>query len=123
MKRLALSIFILSIIVAGSIISLCVFRQKNTELIEMISSAEKYMRDNNITAAENEVAQIESLWSDYYSFTSYILQNTRLDEISSSVSKLRGLIKSDEFYSECDSIIYSVNIMYEKEFPHLGSVL
>lgn len=123
MKRLITSICILAVIVAGSVISLYVFKNKNTELISIINSAQDLAKQNKTDQAEEELERLDRFWSDYHILTSYFLQNTKLDELATSVSKLKGLLGDDEFFSECDSIKYGVNMLYENEFPYIHSIL
>ncbi|MCC8191735.1 MAG: DUF4363 family protein [Ruminococcus sp.] len=124
MKRFVISVILLAAIIFGSITSLFVFDRKNDEMTERISYIQTLYKQNKTDEAEEELARLDRFWNEYYNFMSFIVQSTKLEEISLSVSKLEYLLKmdSEEFLSECDSIKYGIQMIYDSEFPYLHSI-
>lgn len=124
MKRFVTSVIILVLILAGSIYSLFVFDRKNDELTQQIDYIQTLYKENKTDKAEEELTRLNRFWNEYYIFMSFIVQSTKLEDISLSVSKLKYLLSEDseEFLSECDAIKKGIKMVYDSEYPHLHSV-
>ncbi len=124
MKRFVISLTILALIISGSIYSLYVFDKKNDEITDRIDHIQTLYKQNKTDEAEEELTRLDRFWDEYYNFASFIIQSTKLEDISLSMSKLEYLLKmdSDEFLSECESIKYGIKIIYDSEYPHIHSV-
>lgn len=124
MKRLITCVIILVLIISGSTYSLYVFDKKNDEITEHIDHIQTLYKKNKTDEAEEELTRLDRFWDEYYNYMSFIVQSTKLEDISLSVSKLKYLLKkdSDEFLSECESIKYGIQMVYDSEYPHLHSV-
>ncbi len=124
MKRLITCVIILVLIISGSTYSLYVFDKKNDDITEHIDYIQTLYKQNKTDEAEEELTRLDRFWNEYYNYMSFIVQSTKLEDISLSVSKLRYLLKkdSDEFLSECESIKYGIQMIYDSEYPHLHSV-
>lgn len=124
MKRLITCVIILVLIISGSTYSLYVFDKKNDDITEHIDYIQMLYKQNKTDEAEEELTRLDRFWNEYYNYMSFIVQSTKLEDISLSVSKLKYLLKkdSDEFLSECESIKYGIQMIYDSEYPHLHSV-
>ncbi len=124
MKRLITCVIILVLIISGSTYSLYVFDKKNDDITEHIDYIQTLYKQNKTDEAEEELTRLDRFWNEYYNYMSFIVQSTKLEDISLSVSKLKYLLKkdSDEFLSECESIKYGIQMIYDSEYPHLHSV-
>lgn len=124
MKRFVVCIIILVLIISGSTFSLYFFDKKNDEITEHIDYIQTLYKENKTDEAEEELTRLDRFWDEYYNFMSFIVQSTKLEEISLSVSKLKYLLEmdSDEFLSECESIKYGIQMIYDSEYPHFHSV-
>lgn len=124
MKRLITCVIILVLIISGSTYSLYVFDKKNDDITDHIDYIQTLYKQNKTDEAEEELTRLDRFWNEYYNYMSFIVQSTKLEDISLSVSKLRYLLKkdSDEFLSECESIKYGIQMIYDSEYPHLHSV-
>lgn len=124
MKRLITCVIILVLIISGSTYSLYVFDKKNDDITNHIDYIQTLYKQNKTDEAEEELTRLDRFWNEYYNYMSFIVQSTKLEDISLSVSKLRYLLKkdSDEFLSECESIKYGIQMIYDSEYPHLHSV-
>ena len=124
MKRLITCIIILVLIISGSTYSLYVFDKKNDDITDHIDYIQTLYKQNKTDEAEEELTRLDRFWDEYYNYMSFIVQSTKLEDISLSVSKLKYLLKkdSDEFLSECESIKYGIQMIYDSEYPHLHSV-
>lgn len=125
MKRLIISVIILVLIISGSTYSLYVFDKKNDEITGHIDYIDTLYKENKTDEAEEELTRLDRFWDEYYNFMSFIVQSTKLEDISLSVSKLKYLLNmdSDEFLSECESIKRGIEMIYDSEYPHIHSVL
>lgn len=124
MKRLITCVIILVLIISGSTYSLYVFDKKNDDITDHIDYIQTLYKQNKTDEAEEELTRLDRFWDEYYNYMSFIVQSTKLEDISLSVSKLKYLLKkdSDEFLSECESIKYGIQMIYDSEYPHLHSV-
>jgi hypothetical protein len=97
----------------------------NQSLSEKIDKALTYWEAGRTDDALEVVNDIEEFWNGYYKTMSYIITSDKMQSISSSIAKLRPLLifENDEFYSECESIKFSIALIYDSEFPYLHSII
>ena len=100
-------------------------KRLNNELTEKVDEAMSQWEDQTPDRTIKTVHEIQECWSKYYKIMAVIIRNDKLQNISSSVSKLQPLLKfnNDEFYSECESIKYSLSLIYESELPRLYNIV
>lgn len=125
MKRVILCAAILCVIIIQSVVSLAILGSKNRKLDAVISEAVKLAEAGDTQGALAKTDEIVSCWDDYYVTVSYLVQTSKLEDLSYSVSKLKALLEKDseEFFSECSLIRYGIELIYKNEFPDLHSVL
>lgn len=143
MKRIALCISIIGLIIVLSLSALFLLKYEHTklidginEMIELSEEADKTEsdeegRENDIKSGnkktEEAIKSVESfcqLWNEYYKRASFFVESSKLSDISNSISSLFLLYEHEkgEFYLECQKIKHSLNLIYEKEMPYLNSV-
>ncbi len=124
MKRIILCITILLVIIGGSVVSLLLIKNKNEKLIEALDLITTYAEDKKNDQALQEIKEFSRSWKDYYICVSFIVESSRLEDISASCAKLEALLlkDSEELYSECESIKYGITLIYNNEFPYLHSI-
>lgn len=124
MKRLILCITILLVIISGSIFSLFLIKNKNQELITALDTITEYAEDEKTDQALEKIKEFSRSWKDYYICVSFIVESSRLEDISASCAKLEALLlkSSEELYSECEAIKYGITLIYNNEFPYLHSI-
>ncbi len=125
MKRLILCASIIVVLVGSSALMLKNIKESNIILTEKINNAIDLQEKSKTDEALKTVDEIQTLWDKYYTTMSFIITSDKMTSISSSVSKLRPLLllDNDEFYSECESIKFSIKLIYDSEFPHLHSII
>lgn len=124
MKRLILCTTILVIIISGSILSLLLIKNKNQELITTLDTITEYAEDKKTDQALEKIKEFSQSWKSYYICVSFIVESSRLEDISASCAKLEALLQknSEELYSECETIKYGITLIYNNEFPYLHSI-
>ncbi len=125
MKRVILCASIIVVLVGSSALMLKNIKESNVILTEKINKAIDFQKESKTDEALKVVEEIQTLWDKYYTTMSFIITSDKMTSISSSVSKLRPLLllENDEFYSECESIKFSIKLIYDSEFPHLHSII
>lgn len=125
MKRVILCFSIIAVLLGSSILMLINIKESNIILTEKINQAVDYKKKSKTDEALKTVEEIQSIWDKYYTTMSFIITSDKMTSVSSSVSKLRPLLllDNDEFYSECESIKFSIKLIYDSEFPHLHSII
>ncbi len=125
MKRLTLCASIIVVLVGSSVLMLINIKQSNIILTEKIDKAIDFQKESKTDEALKTVDEIQALWDKYYTTMSFVITSDKMTSISSSVSKLRPLLLLDkaEFYSECESIKFSIKLIYDSEFPYLHSII
>lgn len=125
MKRVILCASIIVVLVGSSALMLKNIKESNVILTEKINKAIDFQKESKTDEALKVVEEIQTLWDKYYTTMSFIITSDKMTSISSSVSKLRPLLllDNDEFYSECESIKFSIKLIYDSEFPHLHSII
>lgn len=125
MKRFVICVAILVGILLQSVLSIFTLKRFNDNLKEYVTEAVYLAENKEYDRASEVVGKIEKYWEKYYKTASFLIQTSKLEEISFAVSKLSPLLRkgSEEFFSECDMIIYSTKQIYENELPRLSSVL
>lgn len=124
MKRLILCITILVVIVSGSVLSLLLINNKNQHLISTLNMITEYAEDEKTDQALEKIKEFSRSWKDYYICVSFLVESSRLEDISASCAKLEALLmkNSEELYSECETIKYGITLIYNNEFPYLHSI-
>lgn len=124
MKRLILCITILVVIVSGSVLSLLLINNKNQHLISTLNMITEYAEDEKTDRALEKIKEFSRSWKDYYICVSFLVESSRLEDISASCAKLEALLmkNSEELYSECETIKYGITLIYNNEFPYLHSI-
>lgn len=124
MKRLILCITILIVIISGSILSLILIKNKNQHLINTLNMITEYAEDEKTDQALEKIKEFSRSWKDYYICVSFLVESSRLEDISASCAKLEALLmkNSEELYSECETIKYGITLIYNNEFPYLHSI-
>lgn len=125
MKRVILCASIIVVLIGSSALMLKNIKESNVILTEKINKAIDFQKESKTDEALKAVNEIQTLWDKYYTTMSFIITSDQMTTISSSVSKLRPLLllDNDEFYSECESIKFSIKLIYDSEFPHLHSII
>lgn len=102
-----------------------ILKGRNRRLAELIDKAVSYARAGQQELAAESTKELQDYWEEYYVTVSYLVQTSKLEDISYSVAKLDPLLEtgSEEFYSECRLIKYGTELIYKNEFPDLHSVL
>lgn len=124
MKRLILCITILIVIISGSVSSLFLIKSKNQKLINTLDSITECAEDEKTDQALEKIKEFSRSWKDYYICVSFLVESSRLEDISESCAKLEALLlkNSEELYSECETIKYGIKLIYNNEFPYLHSI-
>ncbi len=125
MKRFIFSCCFIVIIIIFAVFELHQVKEYNDTLIKKIDTAQELLENNKTDDALKKVEDIKRFWNKYYIKMSFIVQSSKLNEISVSVSKLDSLLKSesDEFDSECEYIEFSLRLIYDSQFPSLHSIV
>lgn len=124
MKRLILCVTILIVIISGSVSSLFLIKSKNQKLINTLDSITECAEDEKTDQALEKIKEFSRSWKDYYICVSFLVESSRLEDISESCAKLEALLlkNSEELYSECETIKYGIKLIYNNEFPYLHSI-
>ena len=124
MKRLILCVTILIVIISGSVSSLFLLKSKNQKLINTLDSITECAEDEKTDQALEKIKEFSRSWKDYYICVSFLVESSRLEDISESCAKLEALLlkNSEELYSECETIKYGIKLIYNNEFPYLHSI-
>ncbi len=124
MRRVRLCSGILIVILIASILMLLLLRSYNQELNTKIDEAIELWHGNMKEETLEKVDEITKLWAKYSVRMSFMVQADKMEHISASVARLKPLLEcgSDEFYSECESIRFSTNLIYDNHFPQLHSI-
>ncbi|NLZ46001.1 MAG: DUF4363 family protein [Clostridiales bacterium] len=124
MKRVIICSIILATIITQSIISLAILRHKNNEFSDLIDQAVTLNQSGQQDKALEKTKEVYDYWQDYYKKISFLIQSSKLDNISYSVAKLKPLLEmdSEDFFAECSMIKVGIIVIYDSEYPHFYSV-
>lgn len=122
MKRLIISIIILSFITALSTASVIILKKSNEQLFELVGQTQQAYLNGGDT--KNALRQLEDYWKDYYLLTGYITAEPTMADMSRAVKKLPDLLErdSDEFLAELKSIADWAELLYDTQFPDMSSI-
>lgn len=125
MKRVILCSGILLAIIASSLLILWRLDNYNDTLEIMINDALNLWENEKTEETLDKVQEITQFWESYYIDMSIIVQSTTMDDISSSIAKLKPLLihGSEEFYSECENIKFALKLIYDSEVPSFHSII
>ena len=100
------------------------FRFSFFPVINTLDSITEYAEDEKTDQALEKIKEFSRSWKDYYICVSFLVESSRLEDISASCAKLEALLlkNSEELYSECETIKYGIKLIYNNEFPYLHSI-
>ena len=125
MKRVIICSCILFVIVISSIIMIFILKSNNLQLTQKLDDTLLSWHNNEDDETLKKVEDLQLFWGKYCDRISFIVQSDKIEHISTSIAKLKPLLEcgNDEFYSECESIRYSINSIYDSELPRFHSVI
>ena len=125
MKRVAICSYILLVIVISSVIMLFILKSNNHKLTEKLNDTLSSWKNHENDETLKKVEDLQLFWEKYCVRISFIIQSDKIEHISTSIAKLKPLLEcgNDEFYSECESIRYSIKLIYYSELPKFHSII
>ncbi len=124
MKRFYLSCVIF---VALFVTSWIVLKNLETSTIELTNALDEVIilwENKENQKVLEKVEEINTLWEKYKKKMDITINTNILADITASVAKLKPflLYESDEFFSECSSIKFSLQLIYENHKPSLDAI-
>ncbi len=125
MKRVVICAAIISVIILSSIGSLFILKTQNEKIIEYVDEAILLWKKNETGEALEKIDELNRFWQKYYIRISFIVQNDKMENINTSVAKLKPLVitGNEEFYAECENIKLLLEMIYDSQFPYLHSII
>lgn len=125
MKRVLICSLILLTMLCGGIVFVAVADRYNSAIVSDLKKATELYQDNKPDKALYYIERVEKKWDSYYHIVCYIMPSDFIQETTKDIRKLRTLLitESDDFLVECKAVLYSINIIYENEFPYLRTII
>jgi hypothetical protein len=119
MKRLIISITLLSVILIYSVSTLFIIKEKNKELAASVMDVQALYESNNIEAALEKLNNVTKMWDSYKKILLITVNSNKVNELNLSFSKLSPFIESNsrELEIEFQEIYYNLNNIYSIECP------
>jgi hypothetical protein len=92
MKRLIISITLLSVILIYSVSTLFIIKEKNKELAASVMDVQALYESNNIEAALEKLNNVTKMWDSYKKILLITVNSNKVNELNLSFSKLSPFI-------------------------------
>ena len=112
MKRMVWSIAIITVIIGASVLGIFNLIHVSDEMLELTSSAQKAVDDEDIKKAEELTEQLSSFWDQQHRTLILYVRHNDVDEISKYLSELKQLLEHGK-YSEYSSRISHVELLLQ----------
>ena len=122
MKRLCISIVILTSVTVMASLSVFALHQSDQHLFELVDRTAEAYRTGEDT--KQRLEELEDYWQDHYLLMTYITASSTMEDMSRSVAKLPYLLESgsDDFLAELESVKHWAQLVYDSQFPDLSSI-
>lgn len=123
MKRMIISAVLIVCVVAGSIFALT-YTKRITMRMHALERDIRQARSRG-ESGERETEQLCDFWEDTYDVLSLIEDLDDIEEIDSSISRLRSMAKDDpdSVGAELDSVCRQLDMLFRHQLPSIYSVL
>lgn len=124
MTRFRISLCVLAVLIAFSILNTCLVNKKCRKYISMLTEIKALCNDDNENAAKNTVDDLKKLWDKESHTLNLLINNDDVIEISTGISKIESLVDdcSDERDSEIDSVICIIEELRYSETPSIYTI-
>ncbi len=125
MNRVIMSVCLMTIIISYSAASAFIIGHENSELLSVIDKISAYSEkgDSEKAVAAAELLSLE--WYNYERKMSVLVRDEKLNNISSSVARIKPYIEeaNDELDAELQNISRQLTVIYRTELPTWYNIL
>ena len=119
MRRLIISISLLTIVLIYSVSSLFFIKYKNEKLVTAIEEVQALYENNNYDQAIKKSYEVNEMWESYKKTLLITVNSEKVNEISISIARISPFIstENEKLTEEFQNIFYQLNQIYETECP------
>ena len=119
MRRLIISISLLTIVLIYSVSSLFFIKYKNEKLVTAIEEVQALYENNNYFEASKKSYEVNEMWESYKKTLLITVNSEKVNEISISIARISPFIstENEKLTEEFQNIFYQLNQIYETECP------
>lgn len=125
MKYLSIGIGILAVILACSILYLCLLNSFVTKAADQLQLAVRSLDQDDTAGAVAAAQQAESLWRRYSGFLCSVLEHTESDAITWGLANVRSYAETqtwDEFRASCVEAEAMIRHVVDMEMPYYYNI-
>lgn len=125
MKRPIIAASALTLILIYSVSAIWLIKKQNSRLENVLDEIQTCCENNDMEAAAKNAEALEQIWYDYRRIMSVAVNDTRLSELGTAVSKIRPYAEeaNDELEAELESIRRQLDMIYKSEIPLIYNIL
>lgn len=125
MKRPIIAASALILILIYSISAVWLIKKENSRLENVLDAIQTCCENDDMKSAAEKAAALEQIWYDYRRIMSVAVNDTRLSELGTAVSKIRPYAEeaNDELEAELESIRRQLDMIYKSEIPFIYNIL
>ena len=125
MKRIAISIILLSAIFIFSFSVIFIIGHKNKELTSILSEVQVLTETKQYDKAALKAEELSTTWESYQKIMLLFVKDNKINEINISISKINSFIneQNDKLPEEILNASHSLNYIYKSEIPCWYNIL
>lgn len=125
MKRIAISVILLSVIFIFSFSAIFIIKHKNKELTSILSEVQVLTENKQYDKAALKAEELSAVWEKYEKTMLLFVKDEKVNEINISISKIKPFIKeqNEELPGELLNVLNNLNYIYKSEIPFWYNIL
>ncbi len=125
MKRIAIAISIIIIMISYSFFSINIVKKHNNELLVILDNLLESYENKDMSTALNYAYEFETAFSNYEKEMSFIVRDERLHTLNLTVSKMIPYLEdaNDELEAEIENIKSQLSFIYRSEIPYWQNIV
>ncbi len=125
MKRIAISVILLSVIFIFSFSAIFIIKHKNKELTSILSEVQVLTENKQYDKAALKAEELSNAWRNYEKTMLLFVKDEKINEINISISKIKPFIKeqNEELPGELLNVLNNLNYIYKSEIPFWYNIL
>ncbi len=125
MKRIVLSVIILTSIAFGSFYSVYAVNSFTDKMLDKIHSVEKAYEAGDIEKSSQQAEELTEEWNKFADLSILVNDLGHALEITSSVAEIHSFAQegNDEIYAACDRAEAQINMFRDMQNPTLWKIL
>ena len=115
----------LGAIILYSVSALMLIKNENSRIISKLDEIQSYCEKDDMSSAEQQAAELESIWFSYEKKMSFVVKDDKLHELNTTVAKIRTYCEeaNDETEAEIQNVRHQLNLVLNSETPYWYNVM